>query len=163
MAKACLKDGSPFAVCLIKEGGEVGAPAVPEAIGCLARIAACDMEELGILKVTAEGVERIRIVSAEVSRSNLIVAEVEEHGAEAAAEGAQGVEESTEFLRKVIAGIGEQRFAAPLRFDDPTWVSFRLAEILPLRNDVKQKLLEVTDTTMRIAILHRFLKQQKLA
>jgi Lon protease-like protein len=42
-------------------------------------------------------------------------------------------------------------------------VSFRLAEILPLRNDVKQKLLEVTDTTLRIAILHRFLKQQKLA
>ena len=163
MAKACLKEGSPFAVCLIKEGAEVGAPAVPEPIGCLARIAGCDMEELGILKVTAKGVERIRIVSSEVSRANLIVAEVEEHGAEAAAEGAQGVEESTEFLRKVIAGIGEQRFAAPLRFDDATWVSFRLAEILPLRNDVKQKLLEVTDTTMRIAILHRFLKQQKLA
>jgi Lon protease-like protein len=163
MAKACLKQGSPFAVCLIKEGSEVGVPAVPEAIGCLARIADCDMEELGILKVTAEGLERIRIVSSEVSRANLIVAEVEEHGAEAVAEGAQGVEESTEFLRKVIPGIGEKRFAAPLRFDDPTWVSFRLAEILPLRNDVKQKLLEVTDTTMRIAILHRFLKQQKLA
>ena len=29
MAKACLKDGSPFGVCLIREGEEVGAPAVP--------------------------------------------------------------------------------------------------------------------------------------
>ena len=162
MAKECLKSGSSFAVCLIKEGPEVGAPAVPEAIGCLARIADCDMEELGILKVTAAGVERIRIVSSEVTRAGLIVAEVEEHGAEAVSQGAQGVEESTEFLRKVIAGIGERRFAAPLRFEDATWVSFRLAEILPLRNDVKQKLLEVTDTTLRIAILHRFLRQQKL-
>jgi Lon protease-like protein len=162
MAKECLREGSPFAVCLIKEGAEVGAPAVPEPIGCLARIADCDMEELGILKVTAEGVERIRIVSAEVSRAGLIVAEIEEHGAEAASGDAQGVEESTGFLRKVIAGIGPQRFAQPLRYEDPTWVSFRLAEILPLRNDVKQKLLEVTDTTMRVAILHRFLKQQKL-
>lgn len=162
MAKECLREGSPFAVCLIKEGAEVGAPAVPESIGCLARIADCDMEELGILKVTAEGVERIRIVSAEVSRAGLVVAEVEEHGAEAASSDAQGVEESTGFLRKVIAGIGEQRFAQPLAFDDPTWVSFRLAEILPLRNDVKQKLLEITDTAMRIAILHRFLRQQKL-
>ena len=163
MAKACLREGSPFAVCLIREGSEVGAPAVPEPVGCLARIADCDMEELGILKVTAEGVERIRIVSSEVSRAGLIVAEVEEHGAEAVAEEVPGLDESVGFLRKVIAGIGEQRFAAPLKFDDATWVSFRLAEILPLRNDVKQKLLEVTDTTLRVAILHRFLKQQKLA
>ncbi len=162
IAKECLREGSPFAVCLIREGGEVGAPAVPEPVGCLARIADCDMEELGILKVTAEGTERIRIVSADVSRAGLVVAEVEEHAAEAVSDDMQGLEESTEFLRKVIPGIGEQRFAVPLRFDDSTWVSFRLAEILPLRNDVKQKLLEVTDTTLRIAILHRFLKQQKL-
>ena len=31
MAKACLKDGSPFGVCLILEGGEVGTPATPAA------------------------------------------------------------------------------------------------------------------------------------
>jgi hypothetical protein len=31
-----------------------------------------------------------------------------------------------------------------------------------LRNDVKQKLLEVTEATLRIALLHKFLKQQRL-
>jgi Lon protease-like protein len=62
----------------------------------------------------------------------------------------------------VIAAIGAQRFGEPLRFDDASWVSFRLAEILPLRIDVKQKLLELTDATLRIAILHKFLQQQKL-
>ena len=77
MAKACLKDGTPFGICLIREGEEVGAPAVPEAIGCVARIAECDMEELGILKVKAEGLERFRIVSREVNRQGLIVGEVE--------------------------------------------------------------------------------------
>ena len=30
MAKACLKEGTPFGVCLIREGTEVGTPAVPE-------------------------------------------------------------------------------------------------------------------------------------
>lgn len=162
MAKECLKEGSPFGVCLIREGQEVGAPAVPEAVGCLARIGECDMEELGILKVTAEGLERFRIVSSEVSRAGLIVGEVERHGPEAQAVDAAGLAESAEFLRKVIAGIGEQRFASPLRFDDASWVGFRLAEILPLRNDVKQKLLELTDPALRLAILHRFLRQQKL-
>ena len=75
---------------------------------------------------------------------------------------APGLAESSEFLRKVIAGIGEERFAQPFDFDDASWVGFRLAEILPLRIDVKQKLLELTDATMRLAILHKFLQQQKL-
>src|SRR5689334_2137156 len=162
MAKACLKDASPFGICLIKEGQEVGTPAVPEKVGCLARIAECDMEELGILKVKAEGLERFRIVSSEVNKSGLIIGEIEKHGAEEAAADAPGLAECTDFLRKVIAGIGAARFAEPLRFEDASWVGFRLAEILPLRSDVKQKLLELTDPALRVAILHRFLKQQQL-
>ena len=162
MAKECLKAGSPFGVCLIREGEEVGAPAVPEPVGCLARIADCDVEELGILKVRAEGLDRFRIVSRETRREGLIVGEVEALAAEPAAPEAPGLAESAEFLQKVIAGIGPDRFAGPFRFDDATWVSFRLAEILPLRSDVKQKLLELTDATLRLAILHKFLRQQKL-
>ena len=162
MAKACLKDSRPFGICLIKEGQEVGAPAIPEKVGCLARIAECDMEELGILKVRAEGLGRFRIVSSEVNRHGLIIGEIEEHAPDDQAADAPGLAECTQFLRKVIAAIGAQRFAEPLRFEDATWVSFRLAEILPLRHDVKQKLLELTDATLRIAILHRFLRQQQL-
>lgn len=161
MAKTCLKEGSPFGVCLIKEGSEVGAPAVPENVGTLARIAECDMEELGILKVKAEGLERFRIVSTQATKQGLIVGEVERLGPEEALE-APGLAESADFLRKAIIGIGEARFGAPFHFEDPSWVSFRLAEILPLRNDVKQKLLELRDASVRLAILHRFLRQQKL-
>jgi Lon protease-like protein len=162
MARACLKDASPFGVCLIREGEEVGAPAVPEPVGCLARIADCDVEELGILKVRAAGLERFRIVASEVNRQGLIVGKVEPLAAESEAPGASGLAESAEFLRKVIAGIGAQRFGEPLRFDDASWVGFRLAEILPLRIGVKQKLLELTDAALPIAILHKFLKQQKI-
>jgi hypothetical protein len=162
MARACLRESSPFGICLIKEGHEVGTPAVPENIGCLARIGAVDMEELGILKVTAEGLERFRLVSSEVNKQGLIVGEIEKHEPEASASDAAGFPECADFLRKVVAGIGPERFAEPFRFDDASWVGFRLAEILPLRNDVKQKLLELTDASLRVAILHRFLKQQKL-
>ena len=162
MAKACLKDGSPFGVCLIREGQEVGAPAVPEPVGCAARIAECDMEELGILKVKAEGLDRFRIVSREVNRQGLILGEVEPLASEAQVTETDGLAESAQFLRKVIPAIGAGRFNEPFRFDDATWVGFRLAEILPLRIDVKQKLLELTDATLRLAVLHKFLRQQKL-
>ena len=162
MARDCLKSGGGFGVCLIREGEEVGAPAVPEPVGCMARLGECDVEELGILKVKAEGLERFRIVASEVAKSGLIIGEVEPLAAEAGAGEAPGLAECAPFLQKVIAGIGTDRFTGPVRFDDASWVSFRLAEILPLRVDVKQKLLELTDATLRLAILHRFLRQQKL-
>jgi Lon protease-like protein len=162
MAKACLRNGTPFGVCLIKEGQEVGAPAVPEAIGCLATIADCDMEELGILKVRARGGERFRILSSEAGRDGLIQGEVEALGEDTGSQDAPGFADCRELLAKIMVGIGKDRFAEPFRFEDPSWVGFRLAEILPLRNDVKQKLLEITDAGLRLGILHRFLRQQKL-
>ena len=162
MAKACLKDGSLFGIALIREGQEVGTPAVPEPVGCLARIGDCDVEELGVLKVRAEGVDRFRLVSSEVNKQGLIIGEVERIDTEAETKSAPGLAECAEFLRKAIAGIGAERFVEPFRFDDATWVGFRLAEILPLRIDVKQKLLELTDATMRLAVLHKFLQTQKL-
>jgi len=162
MAKECLKAGSPFGICLIREGEEVGTPAVPEPVGCLARMGEVDVEELGVLKVSVAGTERFRIVASEVNRQGLIVGEIEQIAAEAEVRDAPGMIDCADFLRKVIAGIGAGRFAEPFEFEDASWVSFRLAEILPLRNDVKQKLLELRDASVRLAILHRFLRQQKL-
>ncbi|MEO5694428.1 MAG: LON peptidase substrate-binding domain-containing protein [Usitatibacter sp.] len=162
MAKACLKDGSGFGICLIKEGQEVGVPALPERVGCLARIGEADMEELGILKVKAVGLERFRIVSSEVNRQGLIIGEIEKHEPEATGGETPGFEQCTEFLAKAMTAIGTDRFAQPYDFEDRSWVGFRLAEILPLRPDVKQKLLELTDAALRLAMLHRFLKSQKL-
>lgn len=162
MAKACLKQGTGFGVCLIREGQEVGAPAVPEPVGCAARIVDCDMEELGILKIRAAGGERFRIVDSAVDASGLIMGEIERLEPETGTQDAPGLAECAGFLRAVIPGIGVERFAQPLRFEDASWVGFRLAEILPLRTDVKQKLLELTDAGLRLAVLHKFLRQQRL-
>ena len=49
MAKKCLRDDEPFGICLIRSGREVGAPATPEPIGCMARIVEWDMQRLGVL------------------------------------------------------------------------------------------------------------------
>ena len=162
MARECLRDGKRFGVCLIREGAEVGAPAVPFDVGCLARIIECDVEELGVLKVRIEGVERFRLLSTEVNKQGLILGETEPLMAEATVTDTQGLAECAEFLRKVIPAIGPDRFGVPLRYEDASWVGFRLAEILPLRNDVRQKLLEITDAALRVGILHRFLREQKL-
>ncbi len=161
MAKACLKHDSAFGVCLIREGEEVGTPAVPETVGCLARIAEWDMETVGILKVKALGLERFRLLRTKTTGAGLILGDIERMGAEVAAESPE-LAESADFVRKVVEALGSARFAEPYRYDDASWVGFRLAEILPLRTPVKQKLLELTDPVARLSILHRFLREQGL-
>lgn len=161
MAKACLKHDTAFGVCLIREGEEVGAPAVPEPVGCLARIREWDMAQLGILQVRAEGLERFRITRTETAPSGLLLGRVERIAPDAPAS-APELAACADFVRKVIAAVGSSRFAEPHAFEDASWVGFRLAEILPLRNPVRQKLLELTDAGARLAILHRFLREQRL-
>jgi len=161
MAKACLKHDAAFGVCLIREGAEVGTPAVPETVGCLARIAEWDMETLGVLKVKADGLERFRLLATRTTPARLILGDIERIAAEPAVHGPE-LAPCADFVRKVVDTLGSARFAQPYRYDDASWVGFRLAEILPLRNAAKQKLLELTDPGARLEVLHRFLREQSL-
>lgn len=161
MAKACLKHDAAFGICLIREGQEVGTPAVPEAVGCLARIGDWDMATLGVLNVTAEGLERFRLTATRTAPSGLILGDIERIPAELPVQ-APELAPSAGFVRKVVEAVGPARFSQPYRYDDASWVGFRLAEILPLRRAAKQKLLELTDPVARLAILHRFLVERGL-
>ena len=77
MAKACLRDQSPFGVCLILEGKEVGEPAVPATIGCVARIEEWDMAQLGVLSIVARGVQRFRVLERRLQDDGLARGSVE--------------------------------------------------------------------------------------
>ena len=62
-----------------------------------------------------------------------------------------------EVLRLAIDRAGAGSVPGPLQFDDPLWVSYRLAEILPITPQEKQALLELTDTAARLAQLRDLL------
>src|SRR5712664_744712 len=48
MTRDCLRDATPFGVCRIREGLEVGTPALAEAVGCTAVIVEWEMPHLGV-------------------------------------------------------------------------------------------------------------------
>src|SRR2546428_1626064 len=77
MTRECLKRNEPFGVCLIHQGSEVGAPAVPEGVGCLAKIQECDMQQQGILNLKTRGGQRFRILERKTGTQGLISADVE--------------------------------------------------------------------------------------
>lgn len=155
MTKACLRDATPFGVCLIREGQEVGAPAAPHAVGCLARIEQWDVPHPNLFTVLARGGGRFRIIDTTVAASGLITGRV------------VALPEPTppdtvdpacrEVLRLAIERAGADSVPGPLRLDDPAWVSYRLAEVLPIAPATKQMLLELDDTAARLAQLRDLL------
>ena len=77
MTKVCIRDGAPFGVCLIREGLEVGSPAVPWDTGCTARITQWDMPHLGLFHLITQGDAVFRILEQWHTKSGLIQAQVE--------------------------------------------------------------------------------------
>jgi hypothetical protein len=163
MAKACLRDDAPFGVCLIRSGREVGAPAEPETVGCTARIIEWDMQQLGMLSVKALGGQRFRILESHVTDAGLTRANVEMLPQDSDPDLPEEFEACANVLKAVIKEHGPQMMAEPLRFGSSSWVSSRLAEILPVPLVAKQKLLELEDASQRIEILNKFLKQHGIA
>jgi Lon protease-like protein len=161
MAKTCLKTGAPFGIALIREGEEVGTPAAPESIGTLARVADWDMQNLGVLQLRVKGGERFRIVSRSVSKGGLISGQVAMLPTDSHVDCAEHAP-CAAFLRKVFAQIDAGPPTEEARFDDASWVGFRITEILPFSTAIEQKMLELTDARMRLEILHRFLVDQRL-
>jgi Lon protease-like protein len=160
MTKVCISEDRAFGVCLIKEGQETGTPAVPEEIGCLARITQWDMPQLGVFHLQVEGTQRFRIVRSHVEKSGLISATIEilPHEHEVPPQDTL----CGEVLKAIIEKIGAEHFPAPHRFDDAAWVGYRLSEVLPISLEVKQQLLQMADPRARLTELNQILAQQGL-
>jgi Lon protease-like protein len=160
MTKTCLRDGRPFGVCLIKEGREVGEPAVPEAVGCLATIEQWDMPQLGLFHLVARGSNRFRLIDCQTARNGLITGVIERFPPDAPLQFVDAA--CREVLSLIIERLGESHFPAPVRLDDASWVGFRLAEVLPLETRVKQQLLEMDGAQERLARMREILVQEGL-
>ena len=163
MTRDCMKREEPFGVCLIREGSEVGAAAVPEEIGCLAKIFEWDMQQQGILNIKTRGGQRFRILERRTGTQGLISADVELIPPEEKVTVPEEFASCARLLEMVVADKGKPIFAEPHAFDDASWVGYRLAEILPVPLIAKQKLLELTDSLARLSILQRFLESRGLA
>ncbi len=159
MTKDCLRGAASFGVCLIQHGAEVGAPATPETLGCTARIVHWDMEQLGMLKIVAQGERRFRVLATRVQGDGLVVGEVDFLAEADDAPVPPELAPCRELLERIVAEHGERLFAQPFRLDSSDWVSARLAEVLPLPANVKQALLEM-DGRRRLDALARLLIQK---
>lgn len=154
LVRDCARDGRGFGVCLILEGSETGAPAIPAAVGTLARIVDFDTLPDGLLGIRARGGERFRVSSTRVRDNGLMHGEAEFWPDEPVVSVPPEYALLATILERVLERIGGDAARVDrARYDDASWVGFRLAEQLPLRSEEKQRLLQLDDPIARLAQL----------
>lgn len=157
MTKACIRDEQPFGVALIRAGFEVGQPAIPHDLGCLARIQEWEVPSPGLFNLHTVGAARFRILRRWMQADGLIRAEVEALPVSLP----QAIPERHSALPKLLARlmeeVGAQYFPTPVRLDDAAWVGFRLAELMPVTPERKQALLALDDALAVLDHVERWL------
>lgn len=159
LIKHAIADGSPFGICGIREGNEVGTPAVPYTVGTRVRIVEWDMPQTGIFHIDTEGLDRFVIRSTHTEASGLLVGQVDSISAEATTAIPGEFELAAEVLEHIMSEYGNARFPPPHALDDAVWVGYRLSEVLPLKLSIRQSLLEMNDSIARLRILVEILKK----
>jgi Lon protease-like protein len=158
LVRDCSRSGSGFGVCLILAGREAGEPAIPAAIGTLARITDFYTLPDGLLGIAAEGGERFQVATTRVRDNGVVHGDVRLWPDEAVVEVPAEHGLLATILERLLEQVGGQHARVErARFDDASWVGFRLAELLPLEQVEKQHLLQMTDPLRRLAQLQHYL------
>ena len=150
MVSQCLKEGSGFGVCLIREGSEVGKAADTFSTGTLSDIVYFNQQPDGLLGITAQGRQRFEILNKEVQHNQLTLAEVKLLDNEASQPLPKEHAPAAEILRGLLEQLGYPFIKMEKRYDDASWVSARLAELLPIRLEQKQYFLQLDDPLQRL-------------
>lgn len=163
MVRDCTRKGVGFGVCLILDGYEVGEAALPAAVGTVATISDFHTTEEGLLGIVARGGTRFRVEQTRVRADGLLRGMVQPWPEEPVIEVPPEFGLLQTILERLIETMGpEWRDAPRSRYDDASWLGFRLAELLPLAHAERQRMLEITDPLQRLAevrdILPRFQK-----
>lgn len=150
MISSCMRSGSGFGVCLIRQGNEVGQAASTYEVGTLATIVDWHKRHDGLLGITVQGARRFRVVNEDIQPNQLLVAQVEYLTEDAACDVPADYLFLVDLLRDLIERVRHRYGDMELRYGDASWVGFRLAELLPLRLSQKQYFLQLDDPLQRL-------------
>jgi uncharacterized protein len=153
MVRRCLRTDSGFGICAIREGGEVGAAAEVYPVGTRAVIADWEGRPDGLLGITARGEERFRILRSWVQADQLLMAEVEPLPEPDAVPIPEEFLNLAALLDRLLTELGQPYAGLPRDSGNAVWVGARLAELLPVSLEAKQRMLESDDPLSRLFIL----------
>ncbi|MGV8919710.1 MAG: LON peptidase substrate-binding domain-containing protein [Pseudomonas sp.] len=162
MIGRCMKQGEGFGVVCILDGEEVGqAPDGYALVGCEAVVRDFQQQDNGLLGIRVEGGRRFRVVSTEVHKDQLIVAQVEWLDDQQE----QPLQEEDADLLALLAALAEHPMVAALNMgvtaSGQQSLANQLAYLLPFTEEDKVELLELDDAQERLDAIQDLLDEMQ--
>ena len=153
MVSRCMRQDETFGVVLINQGTETSSDVETASFGTTARIIDFQTLQDGLLGLLCRGESRFRIMQRSQQTDGLNLASIEwVRDPSDVAIDAQ-YQSLVKILREAMSRLENLgKFIEP-NYSDATWVSYRLAEFLPLPAKLQQKLLEIDDPNERLKLL----------
>ena len=156
MVSRSMREDSEFGIILSRESTD---PKMFETYdtGTLAKIIDWDQGGDGLLGITTIGTQKFRLKELNKQEDGLNIGSIERIEKEGDYKPLKEFTHLVELLQAIlddvnIYGNDEKNF------DSASWISYRFAEILPLRIEDKQKCLEIDDPIIRLNFLEPLIK-----
>lgn len=160
MVGRCMREDEPFGVIRIRENGQSGDADLCK-IGTLAIIADWFQSEGGLLGILAVGSLRFQLHATAVQPDGLRTGDIEELPPEPQVPLPPEFISMSTALQHLIQKLSRLYQGIETRFDDASWVSLRLAEILPIGLEHKQHCLELEDPVERLRYLRPLVRSSR--
>lgn len=161
MISRCMREQSPFGIIMIKNGKEVGDAAEVYDVGTLADVHYFEKLENGLLGITVRGGQRFHVQRSWVEPDQLLMAEVVLLEDEAALPMLTEHRPWAGLVAEILEQLGPPYSVLPCEYENATWVSQRLVELLPIDREMKQLFLQMQDPQQRLERLISLLSSSR--
>ena len=156
MQSRSMRENSEFGIILSLESTE---PKMFETYdtGTLAKIIDWDQGGDGLLGIITLGTQKFRLKELNKQEDGLNIGSIERIEKEGDYKPLKEFTHLVELLQAILDDVNIYDDNEK-RFDSASWISYRFAEILPLRIEDKQKCLEIDDPIIRLNFLEPLIK-----
>jgi len=156
MISRCMRENIEFGIVLSRESID---PKMFETfqIGTLAKIIDWQQGNDGLLGITTLGTQKFKIITVTKQDDGLNIAVIEKLDKEEHYKPPQEFENLVILLKAILDDVNIYS-KDEINLDSASWVSYRFAEILPLKIEDKQKCLELEDPILRLNYLQPLIK-----
>ena len=156
MVSKCMKDSLEFGVILSRESND---PKMFETynIGTMAKIIDWEQGNDGLLGITAIGTNKFKLLGMNKQEDGLNIGDVEIIEREGDFKPTENFSNLVSLLKAILDDINLYNDDEK-KLESASWVSYRFAEILPLKLEDKQKCLEIDDPIIRLNYLEPLIR-----
>lgn len=152
LIKQCISDDSCFGIVPIRDGEEVGKPAMIYQIGVTAEITECEQDDNGMLLVTVKGRKKFRVSQTTVDDDQLMYASVEYLEDEPATKTPSSYSELVDLYESLRIHPEVQALNLPPAMD-ARQLGWFLIVLLPISRPNQISLLALNDPIQRLKAL----------